>query len=50
MLALVFLTHPKENLISAAAQKIDQITLPMADLDGDLFRGPETWARRAFPT
>ena len=41
-----------ENLISAAAQKTDEITLPVAITafpDDDLFRAPETWARRAFP-
>ncbi len=43
----------KENLISAAAQKTDQIKLPVAITvfpDDDLFRSPETWARRAFPS
>jgi pimeloyl-ACP methyl ester carboxylesterase len=42
-----------ENLISAAAQKTDEITLPVAITafpDDDLFRAPETWARRAFPS
>jgi pimeloyl-ACP methyl ester carboxylesterase len=42
-----------QNLISAAAQKTDQITLPVAITvfpDDDLFRAPETWARRAFPS
>jgi pimeloyl-ACP methyl ester carboxylesterase len=42
-----------ENLISAAAQKTDQIKIPVAITtfpDDDLFRAPETWARRAFPT
>ena len=42
-----------QNLISAAAQKTDEITLPVAITafpDDDLFRAPETWARRAFPS
>jgi pimeloyl-ACP methyl ester carboxylesterase len=41
------------NLISAAAQKTDKITIPVAITafpDDDLFRAPETWARRAFPS
>ena len=41
------------NLISAAAQKTDEITIPVAIMafpDGDLYRAPETWARRAFPS
>ena len=42
-----------QNLISAAAQKTDQITIPVAITvfpEDDLFRAPETWARRAFPS
>jgi pimeloyl-ACP methyl ester carboxylesterase len=42
-----------ENLISAAAQKTDEITIPVAVTafpDDDLFRAPETWTRRAFPS
>ena len=42
-----------ENLISAAAQKTDQISVPLAITafsDDDLCRAPETWARRAFPS
>jgi len=42
-----------QNLISAAAQNTDEITLPVAITvfpDDDLFRAPETWARRAFPS
>jgi pimeloyl-ACP methyl ester carboxylesterase len=43
----------EQNLISAAAQKTDEITIPVAITafpDDDLFRAPETWARRAFPS
>jgi pimeloyl-ACP methyl ester carboxylesterase len=42
-----------QNLLSAAAQKTDQITLLVAITvfpEDDLFRAPETWARRAFPS
>ena len=42
-----------QNLISAAAQNTDRITIPVAITvfpEDDLFRAPETWARRAFPT
>jgi pimeloyl-ACP methyl ester carboxylesterase len=42
-----------ENLISAAAQKTNEIKIPVAITtfpDDDLFRAPETWARQAFPT
>ena len=42
-----------QNLISAAAQQTDTITIPVAITafpDDDLFRAPETWARRAFPS
>ena len=42
-----------ENLISAAAQKTDEIKIPVAITafpNDDLFRAPETWARRAFPS
>ena len=40
-----------QNLISAAAQQTDTITLPVAITvfpNDDLYRAPETWARRAF--
>ena len=42
-----------QNLISAAAQSTDKIKIPVAITvfpEDDLFRAPETWARRAFPT
>jgi pimeloyl-ACP methyl ester carboxylesterase len=41
------------NLISAAAQRTGEIEIPVAITafpDDDLYRAPETWARRAFPT
>jgi pimeloyl-ACP methyl ester carboxylesterase len=43
----------EQNLLSAAAQKTTEITLPVAITvfpEDDLFRAPETWARRAFPS
>ena len=50
--ARLYWENRDQNLISAAAQKTDKITLPVAITtfpDEDLFRAPETWARRAFP-
>ncbi len=50
--ARLYWENRDQNLISAVAQKTDQITLPVAITtfpDDDLFRAPETWARRAFP-
>jgi pimeloyl-ACP methyl ester carboxylesterase len=41
------------NLISAAAQKTDEISVPVAITafpEDELFRAPETWARQAFPS
>jgi pimeloyl-ACP methyl ester carboxylesterase len=51
--ARLYWENRDQNLISAAAQKADEITLPVAITvfpDDDLFRAPETWARRAFPS
>jgi pimeloyl-ACP methyl ester carboxylesterase len=51
--ARLYWENREQNLISAAAQKTDEITLPVAITafpDDDLFRAPETWARRAFPS
>ncbi|HEV3477861.1 MAG TPA: alpha/beta hydrolase [Gaiellaceae bacterium] len=42
-----------ENLIRAAAQRTDEISVPVAITvfpADDLYRAPETWARRAFPS
>lgn len=50
--ARLYWENRDQNLISAAAQQTDKITLPVAITtfpDDDLFRAPETWARRAFP-
>jgi pimeloyl-ACP methyl ester carboxylesterase len=50
--ARLYWENREQNLISAAAQKTTEITLPVAITvfpDDDLFRAPETWARRAFP-
>ena len=51
--ARLYWENRNENLISAAAQKTDEITIPVAVTafpDDDLFRAPETWTRRAFPS
>jgi pimeloyl-ACP methyl ester carboxylesterase len=51
--ARLYWENRDQNLISAAAQKTDSIRIPVAITafpDDDLFRAPETWARRAFPT
>jgi pimeloyl-ACP methyl ester carboxylesterase len=51
--ARLYWENREQNLISAAAQKTDQIKIPVAITafpDDDLFRAPETWARRAFPS
>ena len=50
--ARLYWENRNENLISAAAQQTDKITLPVAITafpNDDLYRPPETWARRAFP-
>jgi pimeloyl-ACP methyl ester carboxylesterase len=50
--ARLYWENRDQNLISSAAQKTDTITLPVAITtfpDDDLFRAPESWARRAFP-
>jgi pimeloyl-ACP methyl ester carboxylesterase len=50
--ARLYWENRNENLISAAAQKTNEITLPVAIAafpNDDLYRPPETWARRAFP-
>ena len=51
--ARLYWENRNQNLISAAAQKTNEITIPVAITvfpEDDLFRAPETWARRAFPT
>ena len=51
--ARLYWENRDQNLISAAAQQTSTITIPVAITafpDDDLFRAPETWARRAFPT
>jgi pimeloyl-ACP methyl ester carboxylesterase len=51
--ARLYWENRAENLISSAAQRTTKITVPVgvtAFPDDDLFRAPETWARRAFPT
>jgi pimeloyl-ACP methyl ester carboxylesterase len=51
--ARLYWENRNENLISAAAQQTDTIKIPVAITvfpDDDLYRAPETWARRAFPS
>ena len=51
--ARLYWENREENLISAAAQKTGEIKIPVAITvfpEDDLFRAPETWARRAFPS
>jgi pimeloyl-ACP methyl ester carboxylesterase len=51
--ARLYWENREQNLISAAAQKSTEIKLPVAITvfpEDDLFRAPETWARRAFPS
>jgi pimeloyl-ACP methyl ester carboxylesterase len=51
--ARLYWENRKQNLISAAAQRTNEITVPVAITvfpEDDLFRAPETWARRAFPS
>jgi pimeloyl-ACP methyl ester carboxylesterase len=51
--ARLYWENRKVNLTSAAAQRTDEITIPVAISvfpDDDLYRAPETWARRAFPS
>jgi pimeloyl-ACP methyl ester carboxylesterase len=51
--ARLYWENRQENLISAAAQQTDTIKIPVAITvfpDDDLYRAPETWARRAFPS
>src|SRR3954471_9920030 len=50
--ARLYWENREQSLISAAGQKTDTIRMPVAITvcpDDDLFRAPETWARRAFP-
>lgn len=51
--ARLYWENRQQNLLSAAAQKTNEIKVPVAITvfpDDDLFRAPETWARRAFPS
>ena len=51
--ARLYWENRQQNLLSAAAQKTNEIKIPVAITvfpDDDLFRAPETWARRAFPS
>jgi pimeloyl-ACP methyl ester carboxylesterase len=48
--ARLYWENRDQNLISAASQKTDQISVPVAItvFPEEVYRAPETWARRAF--
>jgi pimeloyl-ACP methyl ester carboxylesterase len=49
--ARLYWENREQNLLSAASQKTDEIAIPVAIMvfpDDELYRAPETWARRAF--
>jgi pimeloyl-ACP methyl ester carboxylesterase len=48
--ARLYWENREANLISAAAQKTDEISVPVAVtvFPDEVYRAPETWARRAF--
>jgi pimeloyl-ACP methyl ester carboxylesterase len=48
--ARIYWENRERNLISAAAQKTDEISVPVAItvFPDEVYRAPETWARRAF--
>jgi pimeloyl-ACP methyl ester carboxylesterase len=51
--ARLYWENRNESLISSVGQKTQQITVPVAITvfpQDDLFRAPESWARRAFPS
>ncbi|MGY1616560.1 epoxide hydrolase family protein [Geodermatophilus sp. SYSU D00691] len=51
--ARLYWENRAQSLISAAGQRTDTIRIPVAITvcpDDDLFRAPESWARRAFPS
>jgi pimeloyl-ACP methyl ester carboxylesterase len=48
--ARIYWENRERNLLSAAAQKTDEISIPVAItvFPQEVYRAPETWARRAF--
>jgi pimeloyl-ACP methyl ester carboxylesterase len=50
--ARIYWENREANLTSAAAQKTDEISVPVAIsvFPDEIYRAPETWARRAFRT
>lgn len=48
--ARIYWEHRGQNLISAGSQRTDQIAVPVAItvFPDEVYRAPETWARRAF--
>jgi pimeloyl-ACP methyl ester carboxylesterase len=49
--ARIYWENRTQNLTSAASQKTDEIKVPVAItvFPEEIYRAPETWARRAFP-
>jgi pimeloyl-ACP methyl ester carboxylesterase len=50
--ARLYWENGTRNLLSAAAQQTAKITVPVAItvFPGEIYRAPEAWARRAYPT
>jgi pimeloyl-ACP methyl ester carboxylesterase len=50
--ARLYWENRDQNLTSAASQKTDKIRVPVAItvFPDEVYRAPETWARRAYPT
>ena len=51
--ARLYWENRNENLISATAQRTNEIKIPVAITvfpDDDLYRAPETWTRKAYPS
>ena len=50
--ARLYWENRDQNLVSAGSQKTDQISIPVAItvFPGEVYRAPESWARRAFRT
>jgi pimeloyl-ACP methyl ester carboxylesterase len=48
--ARIYWEHRQQNLISAGSQKTDEISIPVAItvFPEEVYRAPESWARRAF--
>ena len=49
--ARLYWENREQNLLSAAAQKVEEISVPVAVtvFPEEVYRSPETWTRRAYP-